>query len=246
VYTTLCETSTATVFDIENISKIIRDNSEAILVVDAISGLGQDILKTDEWEVDIVVSSSQKGFMLPPGLSFISISKKAEEFLKKSNLPKYYFDLKKALSLYDKPDTPFTPSVSLIIALNETLKIIKKEGIEKRWEEFSRIALALRKSLESIGFKIFSKRPSSSVTAALKEGLDTTLLVKKMRKEYKISIAGGQAHLKGKIIRIAHMGYINAQDVVMCLSVLEKAMRDLGDRIPLGKSLEIFQEVYYV
>jgi len=244
VYTTLCETSTAAVYDIKSIAEVTRKKG-LLCVVDAVSGLGQDVLKTDEWGVDVVVSGSQKGLMLPPGLAFLSFSKKAEKFLKESDLPKYYFDLKKASKSWEKNDTPFTPSVSLIFALRESLRVIREEGLETRWKDFEKMGRALRSALTSLGFEILSKSPSSSVTAALVKGIDTASIVKKMRKEYGISIAGGQGHLKGKIVRIAHMGYINPLDIVMCLSVLEKVLADLGLSIEKGVSLKAFQEVYY-
>jgi aspartate aminotransferase-like enzyme len=244
VYTTLCETSTATVYNIKAIANITR-NRDILCVVDAISGLGQDVLETDSWGVDVVVAGSQKGFMLSPGLSFISLSRKAEAALATSNLPKYYVNLKKALKAYQKNDTPYTPAVSLIVGLRESLKIIKADGLEARWKDFEKIAKATRAALKSIGFAMFSKSPSCSVTAASIEGIDTAQVVKRMRKEYGISIAGGQDNLKGRIIRIAHMGYINAQDVVMCLSILEKVLGELGHRLDKGKSLKSFQEVYY-
>lgn len=244
IYTTQCETSTATVYDIKALSELTRDK-DILLAVDAISGLGQDVLKTDEWKVDVVVSGSQKGFMLPPGLSFISVSKKAETFLEKSDLPKYYFNIKKALKSYQKNDTPFTPSVSLVVALRESLKIIKEKGIENRWQHFDKMAKATRRALEAIGFCIFSKRPSSSVTAAYIENIDTQEVVKKMRKEFGISIAGGQEALKGKIIRIAHMGFIDEFDMIRCLETLEKVLLDLGHTFNEGQSVKVFGEVYH-
>jgi aspartate aminotransferase-like enzyme len=244
VYTTLCETSTATVYDIKSIAEVTKSKG-VLLVVDAVSGLGQDVLKTDEWGVDVVVSGSQKGFMLSPGLAFISLSKKAQELVEKSDLPKFYFNLRKALKSYQENDTPYTPAVSLIVGLLEALKLIKAEGIDKRWERFEKMSKATRKALESLGLEVFSKNPSFSVTAACVKGVDTGNIVKKMRKEYGISIAGGQDQLKGKAIRIAHMGYINAQDVIMCLSVLEKVLMDLGLSFEHGISLKTFQEVYY-
>ncbi len=244
IYTTLCETSTATVYNIKEIAQLTKDK-EILLVVDAISGLGQDVLETQAWGVDIVVAGSQKGFMLPPGLAFISLNKKAEEFLKQSDLPDYYFNVREALKSYQKNDTPFTPAVSLIRGLAEAIKIIKEEGIENRWEYFKKLSSATREALKSLGLKLFSKSPSSSVTAVSVEGLDTQEIVKRMRTKYGISIAGGQAHLKGKIIRIAHMGYINEQDMVMCLFCLEKVLNELGYKLEKGISLKTFQEVFY-
>lgn len=244
VYTTLCETSTATVYDVKSISEEVN-KTDALMVVDAISGLGQDVLKTDEWGIDIVVGGSQKGLMLPPGLAFISVSEKAKKLLDQSDLPSYYLNLKRAFKFYKKNDTPWTASVSLVRALNEALKSIKAEGLEKRWADFEKIAKATRAALETLGLKIFSKSPSFSATAAIVEGVDTKEVVKKMRDEYGTAIAGGQAGLKGKIIRIAHMGYINAGDMVKCLSLLEKALSDVGMSFDKGSSVKKFQEVYY-
>ncbi len=243
VYTTLCETSTATVYDIEGIAGIVS-NYPAILVVDAISGLGSDVLRTDEWGVDVVVSGSQKGFMLPPGLAFMSVSKKALSLAAKASLPKYYFDVQKSLKSYEKNDTPYTPAVSLITALKESLDLIKQESIEVRWKEFSRIARALRLSLEEMGLAVFSSSPSSAVTAASLEGAKA--VVAKLRKEYGLSIAAGQGKVADKIIRIAHMGYINAQDVAAALFLLEEALKKTGYKIKQGAALKKFQEEYYV
>ena len=245
ILTTLTETSTATVFDIEGISKLTKEK-EILLIVDAISGLCQDVLLTDEWNVDVVVSGSQKGFMLPPGLSFISISKKAQNFLKNSNLPKYYFDLNKSLKSYANNDTPFTPAIGLIIALKDAIAYIKQQGIENLWERFKKMASATRLAAVALGLEVFSKRPSNSVTAIVPpQGIPSKEIVKKMRKEYGISIAAGQGELENKIFRIAHMGWINEQDLIMCFSVLEKVLKDLGYKFKLGSSLVALQEEFY-
>ena len=244
VFTTLCETSTATVYDIESLAKVCKENG-VLIVVDAISGLGSDVLKTDTWGVDVVVGGSQKGLMLPPGLAFISLSEKAQAKIAETNLCRYYFDLRKALKSYQKDDTPYTPAVNLVFALQQALALIKEEGIEKRWENFSRLGVALRRALESLGFEIFSRSPSASVTAAKVGPLDAGLIIKKMASDYGLTIAGGQAELKGKIIRIAHMGYINASDILAGLGALEKVLRDLGKDIELGKAVKVFQEAYY-
>jgi aspartate aminotransferase-like enzyme len=243
--TTLCETSTGTVYDIENIAKLTKEK-DVLLIVDAISGLGQDRLLQDSWGVDVVVSGSQKGFMLPPGLAFISLNEKAKKFLETSNLPKYYFDLKKALKSYKKNDTPFTPAVSLIVALKEAIEFIKKEGIENRWERFKKMAFATQEAAKVLGLEIFSKRPSSSVTAiCAPSGIKSTDIVKTLRKKYGLSIAAGQEEVKDKIFRIAHMGYIGEQDLFMCFSLLEKVLKDLGYKFSLGSSLAKLEEVFY-
>ncbi|MDD5195466.1 MAG: alanine--glyoxylate aminotransferase family protein, partial [Candidatus Omnitrophica bacterium] len=245
VFTTLCETSTATVFDIKGIATLTKDKN-ILLVVDAISGLGQDMLLPDEWGVDVVVSGSQKGCMLPPGLGFITVSDKAKTFLKNAKLPKYYFDLNKALKAYEKNDTPFTPAVSLIVGLKESLNLIKKDGMENIWQRCKKMSEATQEAARALGLEVFSKSPSSSVTAIVApNGINSKDIVKKLRKEYGVSIAAGQGELTEKIIRIAHMGWINEQDLMMCFSLLEKVLKDLGYKFKLGASLARLQEVIY-
>ncbi len=246
ILTTLVETSTATVFDIEGIARITRDKP-ILLIVDAISGLGQDPLLSDQWGVDVVVGASQKGCMLPPGLSFISLNQKAKDFLKQAKLPKYYFDLNKALRAYEKNDTPFTPAVSLIIGLKESLKLIQQEGLEKLWERFKRMSLATQEAAKNLGLEVFSKNPSRSLTAIVSpNGISAKEVVKRMRQDYGISIAAGQGELTEKIFRIAHMGWINEQDLIMCFSVLEKVLRSLGyNKFNCGDSLVALQRRFY-
>jgi len=246
ILTTLCETSTATAFDIKAIAELTRDK-DILLVVDAISGLGQDELLTDQWGVDVVVTGSQKGLMLSPGLAFISVSKKARNFLKNATLPKYYFDLNKALKAYEKNDTPFTPAVSLIVGLRESINLIKADGIENIWAKFAKMSLATREAVKAIGLEVFSRRPSASVTAIVSPaGIGSKDIVKKLRKEYGVSIAAGQGELEQKIFRIAHMGWINEQDLLMCFSLLEKVLRDTGyTSFKVGASVAKLQEVIY-
>lgn len=245
VLTTLCETSTATVYDIEAIAKLTRDRG-ILLVVDAISGLGQDVLRTDDWGVDVVVSASQKGMMLPPGLAFISLNEKAQAAVKNSRLPKYYFDLNKALKDYPKNDTPFTPAVSLIIALRESLAAIIKEGVENRWSKFEKMAYAAQEAGRALGLAIFSRRPSASVTALIAPAsIKSSDIVKKLRKEHGVSIAAGQDEIKDKIFRIAHMGAITEEDLKICFSLLEKVLAELGYNFKEGAALSRLKEVFH-
>ncbi|NQT28210.1 MAG: alanine--glyoxylate aminotransferase family protein [Candidatus Omnitrophica bacterium] len=245
VLTTLCETSTATVFDIEKIAKITNEK-DILLIVDAISGLGQDVLLTDQWGVDVVVSGSQKGLMLPPGLSFISLNKRAQNAIETSDLPKYYFDLKKALKSYAKDDTPYTSAVSLIVGLKTAIDAIKKEGLEARWKKFAKMAQATREAAKALGLKLFSQRPSDSVTAIISpENIKSSDIVKALRTEFGLSIAGGQDNFKDKIFRIAHMGWINEKDLIECFSLLEKVLVKLGYELKQGVSVLRLEEVLY-
>ncbi|MFH1577770.1 MAG: alanine--glyoxylate aminotransferase family protein, partial [Candidatus Omnitrophota bacterium] len=205
VFTTFCETSTGCVFDIQAIGKVVK-SSQAVLVVDAISGLGGMPLLTDAWSCDVVVCGSQKGLMLPPGLGFISLSPKAWDLVKQSKCPKYYFDLKFAKKALDKTDTPYTSAISLIIALKESLRMIKEEGLENIFSRHKKMAEATRKAADALGLKLFAPKASSDVVTAimLPPSIDGVKLVKTMRDTCGITIAGGQGKLKGKIIRIAH------------------------------------------
>jgi aspartate aminotransferase-like enzyme len=244
VFTTLCETSTAVVTDIKAIGQIVKE-SGAVLVVDAVSGLGADDLQTDNWNVDCVVVGSQKGMMLPPGLSFCSVSAKAWKAIENSKSPKYYFDFKKAKKSLDKNDTPFTPAVTLVIALRESLRRIKKEGLENVFKRHKLLACATRDAVCALGLKLFSNTFCNAVTAAyLPEGIDSTQLVKLMRDKYAVTIANGQEQLKGKIIRIAHLGYIKSHDIIRGISILEKALSELGYKVELGKGVQAAKKVF--
>jgi len=243
VFTTLCETSTAVVSDIKAIAEVVKATS-AVLVVDAISGLGAEDLQADNWGVDCVVVGSQKGLMLPPGLSFISVSPKAWKLIDQSKLPKYYFDLKKAKKSLDKSDTTYTPAVSLIVALKEALGLIKQEGLENVFKRHKLMAEAVREALVALGFKIFSSTFCNVVTAAyVPEGIDSTALAKLMRDKYGVSIANGQAQLKGKLVRVAHLGYIQPDDIIKGISVLEKALSELGCKVDPGKGVDAAKKI---
>jgi len=245
VFTTLCETSTGVVNDIEAIGKVVKD-TEAVLVVDAISGLGAIDLPTDAWFCDVVVSGSQKGLMLPPGLGFISVSQKAWQLVEDSRCPKYYFDLKEAKKALDKTDTPFTPAITLIIALCESLKMIKQDGLENVFLRHKKMADATRAAARALGLELFAPTAASDVVTAVKVpgGIDGEKLVKTMRDTYGVTIAGGQAELKSKVFRIAHMGFIEELDIITGISCLEKVLYQMGYKFDLGKGVKAAEEVF--
>ncbi|MFH1678827.1 MAG: alanine--glyoxylate aminotransferase family protein [Candidatus Omnitrophota bacterium] len=245
VFTTFCETSTGVVNDMRAIGKVVKD-SEAILVVDAISGIGAAPLLTDEWSCDVVVSGSQKGLMLPPGLGFISVSPKAWDLVAQSKCPKYYFDLKSAKKALDKTDTAFTPAISLIVALNESLNMIKEEGMDNIFLRYKKMAEAVRKAAGALGLELFAPTASSDVVTAIRlpPGIDGEKLVKTMRDTYGVTIAGGQAEFKGRIIRIAHMGYIEEFDIVMVIACLEKVLFQMGHKFQIGAGVRAIEEVF--
>ena len=243
VYTTLCETSTGVSTDIETIGKIMK-NYEAVLVVDAISGLAAIPIKTDEWGIDVVVSGSQKGLMIPPGLAFVSVSQKAWQAIEKSTLPKYYFDFKAYKKALGKTDTPFTPAVNLMIALREALKIIKEEGLDEIFEKHKKMAAALRSAVKSLGLELFAPDDYSDGVTAVKvpQGIDGEKLVKTMRDKYGVGIAGGQDEMKGKMFRIATMGYITSSDLIVCIATLETVLSEMGYKFQLGSGLRALEE----
>lgn len=243
VYSTLCETSTGVANDIKAIGAVVA-KTDAILVVDAISGLSADEFKPDEWGVDVVVSGSQKGFMLPPGLGFISVSKKAEKLIESSDLPKFYFSLKAGLKSHAKDDTPWTPAVSLIQGLDSVLDMMLSEGLDNVLERHARLANATREAIKAMGIELFAKRPSNAVTSAkVPEGVDGGALVKKMRDEQGVTIAGGQAELKGKIFRVAHLGYMDEYDTITAIAGIEMVLKQLGYDIKLGSGVAKAQEL---
>ncbi len=245
VFATLCETSTGVDNDIQAIAATVKE-TPAVLVVDAISGLGAVDLKTDAWGVDVVVSGSQKGFMLPPGLGFISLGARAWKLVESAKSSRYYLDLRKAKKALDKNDTPFTSSITLIIALNEALKIMQQDGLENIFKRHRVMADATRAALLALGLELFAPTAASNgVTAAkVPAGIDGEKLVKTMRDTYGVTIAGGQAELKGKVIRIAHMGFITESDIIMGLSCLEKVLTQMGYKFNLGAGVKAAEEIF--
>lgn len=245
VFTTLCETSTGVANDIASIGKVVKDTN-ASLVVDAISGLGAIDLQTDAWFCDVVVSGSQKGLMLPPGLGFISVGPKAWKLIESAKSPKYYFDLKAAKKALDKTDTPFTPAITLIIALCEALKMMKEDGLENIFKRHRNMADATRAAVKALGLELFAPSAASDVVTAacVPAGIDGEKLVKTMRDIYGVTIAGGQAELKGKIFRIAHMGFIEEFDIIAGISCLEKVLAQMGYKFELGKGVKAAEEVF--
>jgi aspartate aminotransferase-like enzyme len=248
VYTTFVETSTGVANDIKTIGEIVS-KTDTILVVDAISGLVGQEFRTDDWKIDVVVASSQKGLMIAPGLAFITLSDKAWKYVEVSKIPKFYFDLKKYKKFHMIKGTPFTPPVSLIIALQESIRLIKKRGLENMWNDYKILARSARSGMKSLGLAIFSEIPCEVVTVALVPFKIGYKIIKILKEKYGISIAGGQGHLKGKIIRFAHMGYIGMADLLVGFACLEMALIELGLKIEKGQAItaverELMTEFY--
>ncbi|MFA5092656.1 MAG: alanine--glyoxylate aminotransferase family protein [Candidatus Omnitrophota bacterium] len=245
VFITLCETSTGVDNDVEAIASVVKQTS-AVLAVDAISGLGAVDLKTDAWGVDVVVAGSQKGLMLPPGLGFITVGAKAWKLVEASKTGRYYLDLRKAKKAIDKNDTPFTSAITLIDALNEALKLMQKDGLEYIFKRHKTMAMATRAAAKALGLELFAPTAASNGVTAIRmpAGVDGEKLVKTMRDTYGVTIAGGQDVLKGKVIRIAHMGYITESDIITGLACLEKVLTQMGYKFTLGAGVAAAQAIF--
>ncbi len=244
VYVQASETSTGVRHDVEALAQIVRP-TDAILVVDAITAIGVFDVPTDSWGLDIVISGSQKALMLPPGLGFCCVATpKAWELVKRSTLPKYYFDLKKEYESLRKNSSAYTPAVSLVVGLREALRRIRAEGLEQVFSRHDLLARATRSAMQAIGLELFAKdSPSNAVTAVkVPEGIDGTAIPRMLREDYGITIAGGQSQLKGKIFRIAHLGYAFEWDVMVAVAATEMVLRRLGYDVELGAGVRAAQQ----
>jgi aspartate aminotransferase-like enzyme len=244
VFSTLSETSTGAAHDVAGFGKLITP-THVLHVVDAISGLGAMECRVDDWRIDICVTGSQKALMLPPGLAFLSISEKAWKLIDKNIAPRtFYFDLKKARAKLESSDTPFTPAHTLIRALRTSLKKIRAEGIENIWQRQARTAAAARAGFKAMGLELFASQPADGLTVVkVPEGVDGVALLNKLEKQYGLKLAGGQDTLKGKIIRLAHMGYIDQFDVLAGLAGVELVLKEMGYRVEPGSGLAAAQRV---
>lgn len=241
------ETSTGVSNDIETIAKIVSKTNK-IFIIDAISSIGGLDIQTDNWGIDVVIGSSQKALMAPPGLAFASVSEKAWEAHKNSKLPKFYWNYsayRKVLE-QDSPDTPYTPAISLIIAQNEAIKLIKEEGLQNVFERHKKLALATQAGVEALGLELLpDKKVSSYIITAIKapEGIDIENVRKIMNNKYDIMVTGGQQHLKGKILRIGHCGFVDKFDLIKAFTALEYSLQECGYQFELGKGVTSVEKV---
>lgn len=245
IFVQASETSTGVYHDIESIAKIVKNYEHTILVVDAISALIAHDLRMDEWGIDVLIGGSQKGLMLPPGLAFVGISEKAWRFSEGSRCPRFYFNFKKEREALAKNQTNFTSPVSLIIGLNECLKILKKEGLQNAFERHRRLAEATRQAIKAIGLELFSRESHSNAVTAIKapEGLDGQAIYRDLREKYGITAAGGQGKAKGKIFRIAHLGYADTFDIITAIAGVEMVLKAMGYPVKLGSGVAVAQEL---
>ena len=243
VLATISETSTGAVYDIQGFGEVVA-GTDAILIVDGISGVGATPCPMDEWKIDVLLSGSQKSFMIPPGLAYIAFSPKAWKLVETSKLPKFYFDIKKAKKNLANKTTPWTPAISLIIQQKKALDIIKGLGLAKLFEHHRILGDATRAGVKGIGLELLAKHPGNILTAVkTPAGIDGSKLVKTMQGKYMAYIAGAQDPNKGKFFRIAHLGYMGGFDVITALSALEMTLLDLGYAFEPGLAVKAAQAV---
>src|SRR4030043_832892 len=245
VYTQASETSTGVRHPIQAIADLVKKYEDKVIVVDAITGIGVFDIPTDEWGIDVVVSGSQKELMFPPGLAFAALSDKAWKLVEKSNLPKYYFDFKKELKNTKKNQSSYTPAISLFVGLREALHMIQKEGREGVFQRHERLAAATRSAVKALRLELYAPdSPSNAVTAVkVPEGIQGGKLKNLFFERFGITVAGGQDQAKGKIIRIAHLGYYGRLDMVMVISALEMLLKEMGYPFELGSGVKAAEEI---
>jgi serine---pyruvate transaminase len=244
VYLVHSETSTGTATDVKEMAKLIHANSNALVCVDGITAVGAHEMRFDAWGIDVCVTGSQKGLMIPPGLAFVALSPRAIDMMQISRLPRFYFDLRKALKSYEKDDTPWTPAISLIVGVDAALEMIRAEGIENVWKRHERLARALRAGVTAVGLKLFSSSPSFAVTPVwLPEGVEWKAFNKTLKLDNGITIAGGQDEYAGKIFRVSHLGYYDDLDMVTVMAALERTLATQNHRFAPGSGVTAVQSV---
>jgi aspartate aminotransferase-like enzyme len=242
------ETSTGVYHDIEALAGVVKKFDYVLLVVDAISGLVAHDLKMDAWGVDIMVAGSQKGLMIPPGLACIAASEKAWKRNETSKAPRFYFNLAKERDSQRKNQTNFTSPVTLIIALNEAMKLLRAEGLQNVFARHERLADATRKAVKALGLGLFAKEsPSNALTAIMApEGMDAQKIYSTLKDSYGITGAGGQDQARSTIFRIAHLGYADTFDVITAIAGLEMSLKQLGHDVKLGTGVAAAEEALMV
>ncbi len=245
VYVQASETSTAVRHPVEELAAITRERPDVLLVVDGITAVGVFDLPMDSLGIDVLVTGSQKALMLPPGLAFIAWSEKAERFLGTADLPRFYFDVKAERKKQLDNQTAWTPAVSLVVGLADVLRQIREETREGVFARTGRLAKATRAAVKALGLELYAPDSPSDACTAVKmpAGVDGQAVKKALRERFGITVAGGQDQAKGKIIRIAHLGYADTFDVVTAVSALEMVLAGMGQKVNLGAGVGAALEV---
>jgi aspartate aminotransferase-like enzyme len=239
------ETSTGVYHPIRELCQLVHERPDRMIVVDGISGVGVHELPMDDWGIDVLVSGSQKSWLLPPGLAFIALSERAEQALARSSNPRFYFDLRQELEAQRDDQTAWTPAVSLIVGLREALRMILDEGLPRVLARHRALAEATRAAMQALGLRLLAPdSPSYACTAVcVPGGVNGKALVKHLRDRYAVTVAGGQGHLENSIFRIGHMGDLDAFDAITAVAAVEMALADLGYPVKLGEGVRTAQEM---
>jgi aspartate aminotransferase-like enzyme len=227
------ETSTGVTNDLAAIGAVVREHG-ALLLVDGISSLVAMNCEADSWGLDVVVAGSQKAFMMPPGLTFVSANERGWEATEQAKLPRFYWDLRQAKQYLARGQTPWTPAVPQFFQLRDALRLLEKEGLQNCFARHARLAGAVRAGVQALGLKLFADpaHVSNSVTAVRKpDGIEIGALRKLLREKYSVELAGGQQRLQDEIFRIGHLGYVGESDIVATLGALGVALKELGLKI---------------
>jgi aspartate aminotransferase-like enzyme len=242
VYVQANESSTGVAHPIQKLAQVTQ-KTPAILVVDAISALGAFDLPFDAWGIDVLVSACHKALGLPPGVSFLAANDKAWKLNETADLPRFYFDLRRERDNQRKNQTAWTPAISLVVGLDESLQMFKEEGLPACFARHERLARGARAGMQALGLQLYSKAPSAAMTTVLApDGVDSEKLVKHLFNQYGIKLVGGQDAAKGKIFRIAHLGYFDDFDMLVVVGAVERGLKDLGAKIQLGAGLAAAQQ----
>ena len=253
VFLQATESSTGVRHDLQAIAKIVHENSDALLVVDAITGLGTTHLDVDGWGVDMIIGGSQKALMMPPGLAYCAVSERAWKQMEKTTTPRYYFDLRKERKSAVKGETPYTPATSLFAAMGAALEFIRSmgngdlaRGREALIHNAELCASMTRAGAQALGLKLYAAVPAAALTAICPpEGIDSGAIVKEFRDSFDAVVANGQAEMKGKLFRIAHLGYYDYLDTIGILGALEHVLAHVtGKSVDYGAAVRAAQEIY--
>lgn len=244
LFATLCETSTGALHDIRSLAALtqVRDT---LLVVDAVSALGADEIRMDAWGVDALVSCSQKGLMTPPGLAFVGLGPRAVEASLSATLPKFYFDYGKYVASLTKNTTPYTPAISLLYGLDAALAGMVREGMDAIYTRHARMAHATREGVKALGLALFARVPANTLTSIrLPDGFDGKDLLRRLREDHGMVFAGGQAGLAGRVVRIAHLGWMDDYDALTAVAALERGLVEAGHEVSVGSGVQAAQQAF--
>ncbi|TXD39901.1 alanine--glyoxylate aminotransferase family protein [Lujinxingia vulgaris] len=238
------ETSTGAWHPVEAVARVVREHSQALFAVDGITAVGVQPIPMDAWNIDVLVSGSQKAFGVPPGLAFVAANERAWERYAESDHPRYYFDLGRERDAQQRQQTAFTPAISVVLALQEALKLMREEGREALFARHQRNARAARAGVEALGLRLFAEHPANSVTAALvPDEVSAKAVVRQMRDTYGVTIAGGQGDYADRLVRIGHIGFFEGSDMLVAMSALERALADQGLDVDFGRGVGAAQRV---